>query len=182
MKLHRIAYLTLAFLCLAVFAATRSDADTSATVSWTKPTQNTDGSALTNLAGYAVYYGLSATSLSTRVNVPDATLTTYVVSSLTPGTYYFAVTAYNTATVESDLSNVSSKVITAGLAIGNDTKVYQFVGIADRIVMLPVGTVPASTACDPTQSALGYYVVPQVGVTVSWFGSVKPKVVFGQCS
>ena len=39
----------------------------SATVNWTAPTTNTDGTPLTNLAAFRVYYGTSSTSL-TQVN------------------------------------------------------------------------------------------------------------------
>src|SRR5690606_12685719 len=35
----------------------------SAALSWSKPTENTDGSALTDLAGYRVYHGRNAASL-----------------------------------------------------------------------------------------------------------------------
>jgi hypothetical protein len=83
----------------------------SATVSWTPPTQNTDSSALTNLKGYRVKYGTSASNLSLSVDLPTPGITSVMIESLSPGTWYFAVTAYNTSNVESDLSNVASKVI-----------------------------------------------------------------------
>lgn len=83
-----------------------------ATVSWTPPTTNTDNSQLTDLAGFRVYYGTSAgalTQASPAIDNPNAVQ--YTVNSLASGTWYFAVRAYNTARVESDLSNVTSKVI-----------------------------------------------------------------------
>jgi hypothetical protein len=82
-----------------------------ATVTWTPPTQNTNGSTLTNLAGYRVVYGTNAANLTQVVQVPNAGTTVQVVENLTSGTYYFAVKAYNTAGAESDLSNISSKTI-----------------------------------------------------------------------
>jgi hypothetical protein len=82
-----------------------------ATLSWTPPTQNTDGSALTNLAGYRIYYGTSASSLTKSVQVSSAGITTYVIEGLQPSTYYFTVRAYNAAGTESANSNVVSKVI-----------------------------------------------------------------------
>src|SRR4029453_5899928 len=36
----------------------------SATLSWTPPTRNTDGTTLTNLPGYRIYYGTSSGSLT----------------------------------------------------------------------------------------------------------------------
>jgi Putative Ig domain len=83
----------------------------SATISWTPPTQNTDGSALTNLAGYRIQYGPSATMLTQSVQVANPGLTTYVLENLAPGTYYVAVRAYTTSGAESVNSNVASKVV-----------------------------------------------------------------------
>ena len=83
----------------------------SATLTWTAPVDNTNGSALTNLAGYHIYYGTSPSSLSTVINVASAGTTTYTVSSLAAGTWYFAVNAYTTAGTESALSNTGSKAI-----------------------------------------------------------------------
>jgi hypothetical protein len=82
-----------------------------ATLSWTAPTQNTDGTTLTNLAGYRILYGLSASSLNQTVEVANPGLTTYVIENLSPGTYYFAVRAYSSAGGESVNSNVASKVV-----------------------------------------------------------------------
>jgi hypothetical protein len=83
----------------------------SATLTWTPPTQNTDGTALNNLAGYKVYWGTSAGSYTKSVTVNNPGLATYVVDQLTPATWYFAVTAVNSAGVESAFSNVASKQV-----------------------------------------------------------------------
>jgi hypothetical protein len=83
----------------------------SATLSWTPPTQNTDGSPLTNLAGYKVYWGTAQGSYSNSVTVSNPGLATYVVDQLTPATWYFTVTAINAAGVESGFSNVASKQV-----------------------------------------------------------------------
>ena len=82
-----------------------------ADVSWTPPTPNTDGSALTNLAGYNIYYGTSPNALSQQVQVSNVGVTNYVISGLTTGTWYFAVTAYTSTGTESALSNIASKTI-----------------------------------------------------------------------
>jgi len=78
----------------------------SATLSWKAPTVNSNGSALTNLAGYRIYYGTSATSLTRSITINSVGVTTDVVTDLSPGTYYFALMAFNTAGIESKLSNV----------------------------------------------------------------------------
>lgn len=82
-----------------------------ATVSWSAPTTNTDGSALTDLAGYHVYYGTSPGSLTKVVNVASAGTTSYTVSSLSSATWYFGVTSYTTSGAESAISTVVSKTV-----------------------------------------------------------------------
>ena len=66
----------------------------SATISWTPPTQNTDGSSLTNLAGYRLYYGTNSASLTQTVQIANAGASSFVVDNLSPATWYFAVKAY----------------------------------------------------------------------------------------
>ena len=83
----------------------------STTLSWTPPTQNTDGSPLNDLAGYKVYWGTSQDSYSNSVTIPNPGLATYVVNQLTPARWYFAVTAYSTTGSESGYSNAVSKSI-----------------------------------------------------------------------
>ena len=82
-----------------------------ADVSWTPPTTNTDGSTLTDLAGYNIYYGTNPNALNQKVQVTNIGVTNYVISGLTTGTWYFAVTAYSSAGTESSLSNLASKTI-----------------------------------------------------------------------
>jgi len=76
------------------------------TISWTPPTENTNGTALTNLAGYHLYYGTSQSSLNQKVNITNAGLASYVVSNLTAGTWYFTLTAVNSLGVESPRSAI----------------------------------------------------------------------------
>jgi hypothetical protein len=83
----------------------------SASLSWSPPTENTDGTPVTDLAGYHIYYGTSASQMTSTITVASATETSYVVGGLAPGTYYFAVVAYNAAGVDSPQSNVGSKTI-----------------------------------------------------------------------
>ena len=84
----------------------------SADVSWTPPTTNTDGSTLTNLAGYRIYYGTSSSALTEVVDISNIGVTDYVIGGLGTGTWYFAVKAYNSAGTESSLSNIATKTIT----------------------------------------------------------------------
>ncbi len=83
----------------------------SATLSWTAPTLNTDGSILNDLAGYYVEYGNSASALTQTVTVTGATNTSTTISKLSAGTYYFAVVAYSSQGTQSAPSPTVSKTI-----------------------------------------------------------------------
>jgi hypothetical protein len=82
-----------------------------ATVNWTPPTDNTNGAALTNLAGYQIHYGTSSNTLTQTVQVSNAGLSSYTLTNLSAGTWYFGVTAYTSSGVQSAMSNVASKTI-----------------------------------------------------------------------
>jgi hypothetical protein len=96
---------------LAAFAIIVTPLTGSATLSWSAPLQNTDGSALSNLGGYRIYYGTNATALTQSVQLGTPGLVTYTVGNLNPGTYYFAIAAYTTTGVQSNLSTVVSTTI-----------------------------------------------------------------------
>jgi len=81
------------------------------TLSWDAPTENANGSALMDLAGYKVHYGSASKDYSDTIEVANPGLTTYVVQNLPAGTYYFAISTYNSMGVESSLSGeVSTQV------------------------------------------------------------------------
>jgi len=83
----------------------------SATVSWSVPLLNTDGTSLTGVTGYRIYYGPSPANLPDSILVPGAGATSHVISGLTPGTHYFAVATLDSVGVASDLSNAASKTV-----------------------------------------------------------------------
>jgi hypothetical protein len=85
----------------------------SATLSWTAPQRNNDGSALMDLAGYTIYYGLSEGNYSNSVRVDNPGITTFVVDNLPPNTYYFAATARNNSGAESALSDAATATVVA---------------------------------------------------------------------
>jgi len=96
---------------ITVNAAPAASATGAATISWTPPAQNSDGSALTDLAGFHIYYGTSSDNLTQVIDVKGTGLTAYTITALSPATWYFAVAAYNSAGAESGLSNVGNKTI-----------------------------------------------------------------------
>ena len=69
-----------------------------------------DANTETDLAGYKVYYGAVSRAYGTPIAV--GLVTSYQVKGLTtPGVYFFAVTALNTAGQESGFSNEATMLI-----------------------------------------------------------------------
>jgi hypothetical protein len=83
----------------------------SATLSWSAPQLNEDGTALTDLAGYKIYWGTTSGSYPNSVTIEDTSMTTYVVDNLSAGTYEFVATAFNASGVESRYSSPATKVL-----------------------------------------------------------------------
>lgn len=81
------------------------------TLSWVAPTTNTDGSLLTDLSGFDIYQGPSATTLMKVAALPR-TATSWQSAPQPPGTYFFCVTDFNTGLTESAKSNIVSATIT----------------------------------------------------------------------
>lgn len=86
-------------------SATAAAAVGTANLSWVAPT-STSG---TSVAGYKVYYGTASKTYTSTINA--GTATSYTVSNLPPGTYYFVVTAYDASGNESTYSNEATKTI-----------------------------------------------------------------------
>ena len=84
----------------------------SAVVALVPPTENTNGSALTDLSGMRIHFGSSPSSLTQVVQLTGAAAPmNYTVNNLASGTWYFGATAYTTTGAESSLSAVASKTI-----------------------------------------------------------------------
>ena len=72
-------------------------------LNWTAPITNEDGSVLTDLAGYKLYYGTQPGQYSQVITVGD--YTSAEIGDLESGTYYLTVTAYDIYGNESNFSN-----------------------------------------------------------------------------
>jgi hypothetical protein len=83
----------------------------SATLSWNPPTDNIDGSALTDLTGYRIYYGRNKQQLNRSVVIDNPGLTRYVVENLPPARWHFRMTSVNSTGLESPRSQLVSKTI-----------------------------------------------------------------------
>jgi len=96
----RCLHTTPILLFLLCFVAQATAADVS--LAW-------DPSTTPNIVGYKVYYGNASHTYGAPITVGNRT--TYTVTGLANGTYYFAVTAYDAAGNESDFSNEVSQTI-----------------------------------------------------------------------
>lgn len=89
----------------------------SITISWQAPVVNSDGSYLTDLAGYYIYYGKIDDYGNTGdvvidvVDIQDATSLSYTISNIIKDDYFFVVSAYSQAGVESKKVAVASNVL-----------------------------------------------------------------------
>jgi hypothetical protein len=104
------------------FTLTCTEGSASAVLTWTPPTQNTDGSALTNLASYKIYHAATSSGVATATpTTVTAPATTYTVTGLAAGTRHFGIKAVNAAGIESDMSNLASKAIVLASAATSAT-------------------------------------------------------------
>lgn len=79
-------------------------------LAWDKPETNVDGTPLTDLEGYRIYYGLEPDfyyypeKILERKEVKDNTsqTITFKIEGLSAGTYYFVVVAYDSYGYESE--------------------------------------------------------------------------------
>jgi hypothetical protein len=98
---------------LAPFSVTVSQpAPGTVTLSWNAPTLRADGTALTNLFGYRIYYGTSSGNYTNVVMLPSTAATSYTFTNLPTGaTYYFSTSAIDANYQESSVSNETSRTI-----------------------------------------------------------------------
>lgn len=82
-----------------------------AALSWTAPTRNTDGSALTNLAGFRVHYGRSPTELVRTLEIDSPVPVSAVIADLAAGAWYFCLRAVATGGTTSACSNIVQKTV-----------------------------------------------------------------------
>lgn len=169
-------------------------------MSWTHPNQYVDGTtlAISAIERTEIEYGI-CNALNTGFMATPAPVTVSVaapaaartITGLAAGTWCFRARTW----VISNLTPSAWAVKTDGTMAfkviippapkppGNimvaDLQVYTVVKAKDRFVLLPVGTVPAATPCDPGQSVNGMNAVPRDAV--QWTGTVQDDVVVARC-
>jgi hypothetical protein len=171
---------------------------------WIAPTENTDGTPLTTLAGFRIHYGTRADNLSQIIQVPSAATAVYTVTNLDAGTWFFGVKAYRTDGAESVLSNVTSKTIAASApetyASTRDVTVTSlpappvlkviaanvFNAAPDYTILAfrPVkkyGTAPLGTRCDETKPVTGGY-FPVSATAIRWDSAGRTAYPVARCA
>lgn len=83
----------------------------SITLSWQPPTLSADGSQLNDLAGYRIRWGTQSGSYPNERSESNPGLSSFTVDNLPPGTYFFVVSAFDTASNESDPSNEATGTV-----------------------------------------------------------------------
>ncbi|MBW8829792.1 MAG: fibronectin type III domain-containing protein [Burkholderiales bacterium] len=83
----------------------------SISLSWTAPSTNADGSPVSDLAGYRVYYGTMQGLYSDNVTINNPATLSTTISNLPASTYYVVVRAFNQVNAESQASVEVSKTI-----------------------------------------------------------------------
>ena len=172
-------------------------------LSWKAPTQNTDNTPLTNLAGFRIYYGPGTNNLETKVTLNQPNLERTSIDVGKAGTYYFAITAFATTGAESDFSKRVSKTIesvtTQAPTVQNvvpvtvttvpnpptdlvviDAQVYRLDQALNAVRLVNVGTAPLGAKCDKGVTMMGYYRVDRSLVTLK-AGQFRPNVALAKC-
>lgn len=85
--------------------------DGTALVSWTPPTENTDDSPLTDLAGFKIHYGTFPGDYTKTITINNPGVTSYLVEDLGASDWFFAMTAFNSSMIESAYSDEVFKTI-----------------------------------------------------------------------
>lgn len=153
-----------------------------ATLSWIPPTTNTDGSALTNLAGYRIYAGSCGMAKTTTYQVgPDQT------NARVPNASCYQMTAFNSAGAESDLTVDVAVGLTPTVPTGvsvhvlADNTAYKMRQSVDGFEMVSIGTVAPGTACNGAHAVDDFYLVPRAAVTLASPFDTLPLLAFARC-
>lgn len=173
---YRPLIITVVAVMVLLLVAVKSFAGT-AVVTWTQPTQYTDGTALAlaDISQTRVEYGTcSGTAFGTKAGeqIATGTGTTLTVNSLPAGTY--CLRAYTTAKgVESAASSVASAVVPQSppkppVLVTVTTTAYAVTVNGWRFAMVPVGTVPLGTACRADLKIAGFNAIPTSAVTTQY--------------
>jgi len=80
-------------------------------LTWTPPTEYEDGTPLSDLAAYKIYYGQFEGNYPSQISIDNPGLTSHMVENLPPNTYFFVATSINSTGFESEFSNVVTRTV-----------------------------------------------------------------------
>jgi hypothetical protein len=168
-------------------------------IAWDPPTNNVDGTPLSDLAGYTLHRGISSGIYTWSNNVGNVTTT--LVSGLVDGTtYYFAGKSYNIA---SNYSDFSSQLVYRAFTVTRPTilstaytassgratikwSALKVTGgtLADLVAVRILygqtagGPYPQASAVIPASATSGYVIVPKN--TGPWYCVVEIEDMYGR--
>jgi hypothetical protein len=87
-----------------------------ADLSWTPPSENTDGSAYLDAAGYLIRYGTPPTNLTSTVSIAPASVVAKRIEPLTAAQWGFCVSAINALGTTSTCSATATKTVATSAA------------------------------------------------------------------
>lgn len=112
MRTFVAVFLAAMFAFVVYVIDSQSAFDDTATLTWTPPTQNTDGSPLTDLAAHKVYRSVGTVGQRALLaTVPVSAGASYVDEELANGEWCYVVTAVRATGAESVASNQACKTI-----------------------------------------------------------------------
>jgi hypothetical protein len=85
--------------------------NSSVTLAWDIPTQNTDGSPLLDLDGFRIDWARQNSTATGSISINNSSVSTYIVENLSPGTYDFTIVALNSNGASSAPSNWARKTV-----------------------------------------------------------------------
>lgn len=159
-------------------------------VCYTTPSENVDGTALTDLTLITVYWEtvINEETITGNVEFPESRIGFYRCEDIVVpqnGTYLASATATNSLGEES-LHSVwirkeedRTNPPLPPRVVRQPQPVFTVVKQPNRFVLLPIGTVEAGAQCDPNNTVNGYGAVPTDQVL--WTGTARPVVVVTQC-
>ena len=145
LSIHRLCPQICALLVLAAFLAGSCVTAFSAEVglAWDAKTEP-------DLAGYKIYYGVASQSYGAPVDVGN--VTTYTITGLNPGSYYFCVTAYYASGNETSCSNEVSVTLLPPMYGFRDRSASSQLPMLYSLASLPSATLNVAE-CAPFQSS-----------------------------
>lgn len=146
-----------------------------ASLSWTPPTQNTNGTPLTDLVSYKVYRSTSAATIeSGTVVVVPAPATGTQIAGLANGTWYFGVKATASDGDDSVMSAVVSKTITQG---GGASATFTATANVSSVAPNPPSLVTVTiSAVFIKQGAAGPWIAGAAGTVTVGTACTEPKL------